>query len=312
MIRLSILALCYNHESFLEDALSSLANLPDWIEVLIADDASTDRSAEVLKTWENKFPEWTFVYHKENKGNCRTFNELLDRARGNWVLDFATDDELMPDMLPGWLAFAESNPDCGFCFADAWIFEDRHSEQKRFFEKSEIDSFKRRIILKEFFRNDFICPPAVLFSRTALLEAGGYNENLSYEDLNIWLRLARKHPVCFHDAPVIRYRKHANSMSALIYLGKNRRHLQSTLEILKEVMQWPELQPAPMELIRFIRYHVRLCFFLQFKTEAAGFFGLLKHTAAADRADFFWFAFSDKAPGLPKLYHWLKNRKAGF
>ena len=122
---------------------------------------------------------------------------------------------------------------------------------------------------------------------------------LSYEDMDCWLRLARKYPVCRFPEAVIRYRQHPASMSALVYQGRNRRHLQSTLAILRGVLDWPEFQPLPPQPTAFIRYHLRLCFFLQLAEEALEFYLLLESPGPVDRL---MKKLSGRCPGITELY----------
>jgi GT2 family glycosyltransferase len=302
MIRVSILALCYNHEAFLEEALTSLEALPAEVEILIADDASQDDSPRLLRQWQQKKPDWQFVFNEKNKGNCATFNSLLARAKGDWVLDFATDDVLIPEQLLRWAEKAGSHPECGFCYADAFVFKRRNASMPLFSAGWKDSVFPEGWILHQLFTPGLICPPAVLFSRKAMLEIGGYNEALSYEDMDCWLRLARRYPVCRYPEPVIQYRQHPASMSALVYLGRNQRHLQSTLEILREILTWQEFQPAPASLIAFVRYHLRLCFFLQLPEEASAFYRLLEKQNRIQTTDRFLFHLSDSCPGITELY----------
>jgi hypothetical protein len=88
-------------------------------------------------------------------------------------------------------------------------------------------------------------------------------------------------------------------MSALVYQGRNRRHLQSTLVILRGIMEWPEFQPTPPEVNALIRYHLRLCFLLQLPEEALEFYLLLESPGPLDRL---LKEMADHFPGITELY----------
>jgi hypothetical protein len=135
-----------------------------------------------------------------------------------------------------------------------------------------------------------------------LLEAGGYDESLSYEDLDCWLRLAKKYPVSHYPEAVIRYRQHPQSMSARIYQGRNRQHLQSTLTILRKVLNWQEFESVPDPLVSFIRYHLRLSFFLQLPDEAAAFYQLLDNIGHSKYTDRLMRNLAHHCPGVPDIY----------
>lgn len=284
----SILALCYNHGQFLDEALLSIEQISfPKIQVLVADDASQDDSIEKLKIWQFRRPDWTFVFHKQNKGNCRTFNELLALAQGEFILDFATDDVLIPQEIEGWVKWLKLNPNAAFCYADAWIFSAKSKVDCLFSESRKEKEFPTGNILGQLFSPDFICPPAVLFRKSALIEIGGYDSDLAYEDWDTWLRLARKYSVCYHSQPVIRYRKHPNSLSASILRNRNQNHIQSTLIVLQRTIQWKELK-GNLSWIPFARYHLKITGALQIPHLAKGFFYLLKNSNSLKISDLFW------------------------
>jgi len=290
--RVSILALCFNHESFLEEALLSLESLtyPN-LEILVADDASTDQSLEILKKWKARHPDWTFVFNEQNKGNCKTFNDLLKRATGEFILDFATDDVMLPNGLEGWIRAFDTFPNTGFCYADALIFSTGSIQNKRHSSTIKDQNFPEGKILLNLFSPAFICPPAVLFRKSALLEIGGYDENLAYEDWDVWLRLSRNFSVSRYSQPVIRYRKHPDSLSASILKKRNQKHLHSTLIILKRAMDWEELKGNAV-WVPVVRYHLKICGALQIPELAYGFFEILKKSGFNRSIDRFWLLLS--------------------
>lgn len=308
---LSIVVLCYNHEDFLDEALYSLSHLSAQLaEVIICDDASSDSSPQKLSAWQKKRPDWQFFFHKENIGNCQTFNQLLPHCRGRWILDFASDDILVPEALEGWLAFAESNPEIGFCYADALVFNTKQAH--RFLGNKPGQIRPEGKILESLFGQPFICPPAVLFSKKALQSVGGYNGTLAYEDWDVWLRIARYFSVACYTEVVIKYRKHAASLSASLLQQRNERLLVSTYKILSEVIDWPELSPKPSIWLPFIRYHLRLSCYLQLPARAQSFFHLLKIKSRSNFIDRMWVFAANKLPFLPFLYRIYRQKRGGL
>jgi len=171
---------------------------------------------------------------------------------------------------------AESKPDCGFCYAEGLVFRNETGPFKPYSQLRSLEEYPEGRILNRLFEPSFICPPAVLFSRKALERVGAYNESLAYEDFDVWLRIAREFPVYRFNEAVIAYRKHPDSMSASVSKKRNARLLDSTIQIFASVMQWPELKPMPKPMLKFLRYHLRLCFYLQLPKQAKAFFQLLK------------------------------------
>ena len=118
----SIVCITYNHERFIRDALDGFVmqktNFP--FEILINDDASTDKTADIIREYEAKYPNlFRCVYQTENqwgkKDVCRDI--LYPMIRGQYVAlcegdDYWTD----PLKLQKQVDFMESHPDFYICF----------------------------------------------------------------------------------------------------------------------------------------------------------------------------------------------------
>jgi len=96
----SIICLSYNHAQFVEEALNSvLVQTYKNIELLIADDCSPDDSKSVIENWLKNHPKVVFVANTTNLGNTKTFNKMLALSKGEYVMDLAADDVLLPNCI---------------------------------------------------------------------------------------------------------------------------------------------------------------------------------------------------------------------
>ena len=305
---LSILALCHNHAHYIDEALESLKNLDcKWVEIWIADDASEDNSPEILRNWERQKPDWNFVFQNENLGNCQTFNRLLEKCSGEFVIDFATDDILLPSNLANWVQKLKANPRAGFCYANALIFKDEIKKSELFSLKVNLKKMPEGYILDTLLGRPYICPPAVLFRRSALLKVKGYNTLLAYEDLDIWLRISKDFEVVYFPDPVVYYRKHSKSMSASLFLHRNERILQSTLRIVESIWNWDAFKNGPPAMVRFLKYHLKIASILQFPVEANKFYECLERLNAESFADKCWKRVSISWFPFSKIFCWWKR-----
>ena len=101
MIEASILIPCYNAERWIERCVvSALVQKPAGIEVLVADDGSTDSSMELLQNHAGRVR----ILSQPRKGANHARNRLLAEARGEWVQFLDADDELMPGKIEDQLA----------------------------------------------------------------------------------------------------------------------------------------------------------------------------------------------------------------
>src|ERR1700687_2797451 len=95
---LSVLIDTYNHEQFIEEAVTSVLaqDFPAADrEVLVVDDGSTDRTAEILA----KFASQIRILRKPNGGQASAFNHGIPQCRGEIVAFLDGDDWWAPDKL---------------------------------------------------------------------------------------------------------------------------------------------------------------------------------------------------------------------
>ena len=234
----TIVALCHNHAPFLREALDSiLAQTYPVLEVWLVDDASTDGSPVILREYAARHPSWHLRLLPENVGNCRAFNLAFAASRGEFVIDFATDDVLLPARVAQQLAaFQTAEPSVGVVHSDAELIDEdgqllgRHQQQLRG-GPPPVSGW----VFAEVLRRYFISTPTMMMRRTCLDSLGGYDETLAYEDFDFWVRASRDWQFCCLDAVTTRKRKHPRSMSARAY----RRHdpyLASTIRVCEKAL----------------------------------------------------------------------------
>lgn len=98
-ILLSVIVPVYNAEKYLYDSLGNLVNqtflsaFPGGMEILLIDDASTDRSLQILNQCKEQFPGLiTILSNEKNRGPGFTRNRGLDLAKGQYVGFMDADD----------------------------------------------------------------------------------------------------------------------------------------------------------------------------------------------------------------------------
>ena len=102
MYKVSIIMAIFNTEKYIERSFKSILNqtmdLKD-IEVIMVDDLSTDNTRNIVREYEEKYPNFKAVYHKENSGGCAVpRNSGLKVATGEYVMFLDPDDEYYPTM----------------------------------------------------------------------------------------------------------------------------------------------------------------------------------------------------------------------
>ena len=108
---------CYNHSKYVKEAIESvLQQTYTEFEFLIADDGSTDDSAEIIKQFIDK--RIIFFEYNENTG-FRAWEELERSAKGKYITYIASDDIWRKDKLEKQVEFLEANKEYEACFS--WI-----------------------------------------------------------------------------------------------------------------------------------------------------------------------------------------------
>lgn len=98
--KVSVIVPAYNAEKYLEKCLDSLMNqtLED-IEAVVVNDGSTDKSADILEAYKQKYPDKMVVIHKENGGQASARNLALKVCRGEYIGFLDADDYVQLHMF---------------------------------------------------------------------------------------------------------------------------------------------------------------------------------------------------------------------
>lgn len=139
----SISCITFNHGSYIKECLDGflMQETSFDFEILINDDASTDNTAEIIKSYQDKYPDLIKpIFQKENqysKGQ-RGINVKYNfpRAQGKYIAMCEGDDYWTdPKKLQKQVDFLENNPDYSACFTNATKLYEEDGETE-FFLKS--------------------------------------------------------------------------------------------------------------------------------------------------------------------------------
>lgn len=307
---ISVICICYNHAAFVVEAMDSVLSQQNYpnIQLIVCDDASTDTSKDVIRAY-IKDKDIQFIDHTVNRGNCKTFNEALSFANGKYVIDLAADDKLWPNALINRVKHFESvSTRVALTYSNA-IYVD--SFDKYLFDFNSLTNTIIPLegnVFQALFEKRFICPPSVIFKTEVLKQVGGYDENLSYEDFDIWMRLARDYEFAYCDTKSVVKRVVVDSSSARFYNHKDNKHLASTLAICKKAVGMA--QPQELSSIGyFILYHFRLAYFTGHFDLSQKFWALSAELVKANLANRFFKFLLDKKINIYFLYRlYLKIR----
>jgi glycosyltransferase involved in cell wall biosynthesis len=200
----------YNYARFLPSAIEgALAQTYPNIEVVVIDDGSTDDAAEVAARYHHQGVRYVY---QPNAGAAAARNRGLADTRGPLVAFCDADDVWLPNKLEQQYAHLVRHPRVALVTAHAYACDEALCPS------SVVHAAKgdcRYVFESLLVRNVVLNPTCVLGRREAFEEIGGFSDLPLWEDWDTWLRLAKRHPIGFVDAPVALVRRHDDSLSPI-------------------------------------------------------------------------------------------------
>lgn len=189
MIKVSIVCNVFNHEKYIRDCLNGfLLQETDFeYEVLVHDDASTDHSADIIREYENKYPNIIKpIYQTENQysqGIKIGATYQYPRAKGKYIALCEGDDYWIdPYKLQKQVDYMESHPQCTFCFTNGYIEDQAKDGVRRDFipyNKQDAVWYKdenKEYTLDNMYEITFAPTASYFYSKDAILKVLPYFE----------------------------------------------------------------------------------------------------------------------------------------
>ena len=192
---ISIVVQCYNHARFLRECLDSIARQTRRdFELIIIDDASTDDSVARIRAWMDEQPlPARLIALEKNLGVCRSLNMAIREARGDYLIGIATDDLWEPTLLEELAGRLDAqSPEYVGVYCDAWQVDEQGTPLPlSFIERYHHGDAPSGDIFPVLCDRNFLPASATMYRRSAYDEVGEHDEDLAYEDWDMWLRLSR-------------------------------------------------------------------------------------------------------------------------
>lgn len=244
----TVICLCYNQEEFVVKSLDSVLNqLYPSVQLIVMDDCSTDNSKSVIKTWSQKHPDIQIIFNDTNLGNTKAFNKALRFAKGEYIIDLAADDILLPNCIMTQIDRFTKSPykNLGVVYGNAAVILEDDTFDSYYFPVNDQKKVLQKRITGDIYSNvlsDFysMCSVSAMIKKTVLTDLQGYDEKLAYEDLDFWIRASRKYEFDFIDEIIMQKRIVHNSLASNFKKKKDpqtKKFDYSTYLILKKAIQ---------------------------------------------------------------------------
>lgn len=210
----------YNQEEYIAKAVQgALDQSYSNLEIIISDDCSTDRTFEIIEKLTSEYdgPHKVIINRNHiNMGLVPHFNEILNRATGEYIAVAAGDDISMPDRVEKKIKILLDNPNM------MAVSSELQAIDKYGVNKTMESAYSHE--LKSFSVADYLANPSKhinahrMYRRVIMETFGNIQDTCPTEDTTMLLRCFMKGSVGLVDTPLVQYRVHDESIS----FGENR------------------------------------------------------------------------------------------
>lgn len=219
----SVIMPAFNAENTIVASVKSvLQQTEKKLELHIINDGSTDRTAELIDQLardDNR----VFMSHISNGGVSRARNIAINNAKGEWIAFCDADDQWFNNKLEVQLAANQNNV---WSYTDSYYVGNHIQVPCKRSDQSILHSGN---IFQALFQENFLTTSSLMIKREVLLEYKGFDESLSaLEDWDLWLSIAKNHPIHYVEEPLLNY---------LVLDGSTSRRARKMLPLHKYVIE---------------------------------------------------------------------------
>lgn len=219
---LTITVVTYNSEVFIDETLKSISEQCSLdIQIILADDASTDNTIDLLKNWktrnEENFYEILLLESKKNCGVIENFKRTFNKAKGTWLKAIAGDDLFYTAAIKSMRSDANEYPEKPIIIGKAKLFGNQKNkdviipQHERVKNLKTINDFKKYLFEGKTFPGvSFMIQTKVLKEIDVFKYAKGQIEDIPFQ-LEL---LTNGYKFKMSQHIYIRYRQHEKSLSS--------------------------------------------------------------------------------------------------
>ena len=125
--KVSCLVVTYNQQDVVRETIDSiLAQTYNNLEIVIADDGSTDSTPEILEQYQKKHPDKIkIITGQNNVGVTLNSKRAYDLCTGDFIALIGGDDIWLPEKIEKQVEWFQSHPEAVICYHDIWAFDSK-------------------------------------------------------------------------------------------------------------------------------------------------------------------------------------------
>jgi glycosyltransferase involved in cell wall biosynthesis len=156
-------------------------------EVIVIDDGSTDRTADVIESYGRKIR----CIYQTNAGVSNARNRGLSASTGEFIAYLDADDMWYSKKLECQIAFLDAHPECGLVHSDVTVIDERDKVIRARFNVETARPIPSGYCRQDLLRRCHIQVPSVVERRKCIEEVGGFDERfMATEDYLHWIMVS--------------------------------------------------------------------------------------------------------------------------
>ncbi|MBW9151359.1 glycosyltransferase [Clostridium estertheticum] len=215
----SIVVPAYNHEKYVGECIESIINQTyQNIELIIINDGSKDKTADIIRTYETKcierFKRFIFI-NKNNEGICKTLNKGIRESKGEYFCFIASDDCMTNNCINQIVEFFSENKEVERVISNFYMYYFSENKKLLYYKNAPKWITYMNINNNKFLKQNIIQNQLTVFGmyrRTVIDKVGLFDENILFEDWDMNLRIISNNvKIGYVKEPLFYYRQHSNN-----------------------------------------------------------------------------------------------------
>lgn len=219
----SIIVPTYNAENFIIESIESVLrqDYPS-LEIIIADDCSTDNTQKIIEDYfkDKQVDKVKIFFHKNNLGITDNSNFCLKECNGKYIAFHAGDDVMLPGKISTQVAYMEEKEECTISYHNVEVFDSDTNKTLYFYNgffRNKGRSGEAKDLIKY---GCFACGCSIMVRRE-FLPPYGYDTRFKVAtDWFLWIEtLMKGKEIHYINKVLSRYRRHSNNTTSISLQG---------------------------------------------------------------------------------------------
>lgn len=213
MLKVSVALATYNGEKFIQEQLESIMNQTYQVdEIIICDDASSDKTIEIITKFLSSFHIYfKLIKHDVNKGVVSSFKDAIAETTGDIILLCDQDDVWFNNKVEVFVSAFCKRQDVLLCFSNALIVDYKlKSKGMLLWDSIDYRPFQGDLInsLKvQMFKRNVFTGMCIAIKKEMMNNDIWFSENMLHDEMLGWQALKRN-AICCIEKPLVLYRQH--------------------------------------------------------------------------------------------------------